>query len=74
MTGRVHRKPSLQQADRLPISSYDDAVWKLVQIRLCEWLPDVAYDAAVELVADIFWKSDHKVRRDVIVASHEIGG
>lgn len=73
MTGRVYRKPSLQQHDRLPVSSYEEAVRRLVCIRADEAVPDVAYDAAVEIVADIFWRADRAVRRDVMVAAREIG-
>lgn len=69
---RVFRKPSLQQSDRLPVSTYDEAVRRLVQLRLDESLSDDAYDTAVTLVADIFWHSDLTVRRDVIVAAREI--
>lgn len=70
---RVFRKPSLQQEDRLPVSSYEEAVRRLVEIRCDESLPDAAYDVAVKLVADIFWHHDNRVRRDVILAAREIG-
>lgn len=70
---RVYRKPSDQQYDRLPISSYDEAVRRLVELRVDETLPDEAYDVAVALVADIFWLADKRVRRDVIVAARDLG-
>lgn len=70
---RVYRKPSDQQHDRLPISSYDEAVRRLVELRVDETLPDEAYDVAVALVADIFWLADKRVRRDVIVAARDVG-
>jgi hypothetical protein len=73
MFARVHRKPSLQQADRLPVSSYEEAVRRLVEVRADIALPDEAYDTAVQIVADIFWKADRLVRRDVRVAAREIG-
>ncbi len=66
---RVHTKPSLQQQDRLPVSTYEQAVNRLVQIRLDEGVTDDAYDLAVTIVADIFWISDKRLRRDVVVAS-----
>jgi hypothetical protein len=73
MFARVYRKPSVQQADRLPVSSYEEAVRRLVVIRADSALPDEAYDVAVQLVADIFWKADPIVRRDVRVAASEVG-
>lgn len=71
---RVFRKPSLQQEDRMPVSSYEEAVGVLVFIRCDETIPDHAYDKMVKLVADIYWERDIKVRRDVHVASREITG
>ncbi len=73
MTGRVYRKPSLQQHDRLPVSSYEEAVRRLVCLRFDDSLPDAGYDVAVEMVADIFWRADKSVRRDVIVAARVMG-
>ncbi len=70
---RVPRKPSLQQYDRLPISSYEEAVQHLVKIRCDEAFSDDAYDVAVNLIADIFWQSDKKVRRDALLSAREIG-
>lgn len=71
---RVFRKPSLQQQDRLPVSTYEEAVNRLVVLRYDETLDDFGYDAAVRLVADIFWKHDKAVRRDVMAANRQIGG
>lgn len=73
MLARVPRKASLQQIDRLPVSSYEEAIQRLVIIRCDKRLTDDAYDVAVELVADIFWQSDKKVRRDALLAAREIG-
>ena len=70
---RVFRKPSLQQEDRLPLSTYDEAVNRLVEYRADEVLTEDAYDIAVKLVSDIFWKTEKQVRRDVIVAARKIG-
>ncbi|WP_040671655.1 hypothetical protein [Rhodobacter ferrooxidans] len=71
---RVFRKPSLQQEDRLPVSTYDEAVRRLVQIRLDDTVTDEAYSLAVNLVADIFWVADKRLRRDVAVAARQLGG
>ena len=73
MLARIPRKGSLQQFDRLPISSYEEAVQRLVEIRCDEAVSDDAYDVAVNLIADIFWHSDKKVRRDALLAAREIG-
>lgn len=74
MAQRVWRKPSLQQQDRLPVSSYDEAVRRLVMLRCDPDIFDATYDVAVNLVADIFWMTDTRVRRDVRVASRELWG
>lgn len=73
MKPRVYRKPSLQQQDRLPVSSYEEALRRLVQYRADETVSDEAYHLAVELTADIFWKADKTVRRDVIAAAKDMG-
>ena len=70
---RVYRKPSLQQEDRLPVGTYDQAIARLVTLRIDESLPDEAYDVAVTIVADIFWATDKRVRADVIKAARDIG-
>ena len=73
MLARVPRRPSLQQQDRLPVSTYDEAVWCLVQFRCDQSLSDDAYDVAVQLVADIFWISDKRVRADALKAARTVG-
>jgi len=73
MLARVPRRPSLQQEDRLPVSTYDEAVWRLVQIRCDNRVGDYAYDVAVQLVADIFWLSDKRVRSDAMKAARTVG-
>jgi hypothetical protein len=70
---RLYRKPSLQQEDRLPLGTYDQAIGRLLTIRADESLPDEAYHVAVTIVADIFWATDKRVRADVIKAAKEIG-
>lgn len=70
---RLPRKASVQQYDRLPISSYEEAIQRLVEIRCDQTVSDDGYDVAVNLIADIFWQSDKKVRRDALLAAREIG-
>ena len=69
---RVHRRASLQQEDCLPLSSYDDAVKRLVFVRVVN--SQESFDVAATLVADIFWTTDLKVLRDVLVLVRQIGG
>lgn len=72
MLARVCCEPSLQQQDRLPISTYDEAVRRLVEFRNDPAITDEAYDLAVSLVADVFWTADKRVRRDVVVAARQL--
>jgi hypothetical protein len=60
------------QADRLPVSTYYQAVWRLVAIRNEPECDDFAYDTVVKLLADVFWVSDKRLRRDVLIAAREI--
>ena len=71
---RVPRRPSMQQHDRLPVSTYDEAISRLLQYRIDETLSDDAYDIGVQLVADIFWMPDKRVRADVMKATSALGG
>lgn len=71
---RVYRPRSVQQQDRLPVSTYEEAVRRLVCIHDDLSIPDEAYSLAVDLVADIFWMADKRVRRDVLVAARELMG
>ena len=71
---RVFRKRSLQQEDRLPCETYDDAVSRLVVIRCTEGVSQEAYDLAVKLIADIYWQNDNRVKRDVFVACRKLFG
>lgn len=65
---QVYLAPAAQ-ADREPLETYEQALWRLVYI-LCKRglrmpesgpLPDAA-----QIVADIYWVNDEKVRRDVL--------
>lgn len=69
---RTPVRARIRQPDRAPISTYENAIWRLVQYRADETLDDAAYDLAVTLVADIFWRTDPCVRRDVRKAAREI--
>lgn len=73
MTSRVLRKASLRQPDRLPLETYEQALWRLVQIRCDASISDDAYYLAVRLIADIFWQTDCRVIRDVRKAAVTIG-
>lgn len=70
---RVPSRPRLRQADRGAISSYEQAVWRLVALREDPEITDFAYDTAVNLMADVFWCSDFALRRDVRKAAAQIG-
>ena len=69
---RIPPRVRLRQADRAPITTYEEAIWRLVQFRADPEIDDVAYDVAVNLVADIYWRTDVCVRRDVRKAAREI--
>lgn len=73
MVARVFRARSLQQEDRLPIESFDDAIGRLVLLRNTESVSDDAYDLCVKLVADLFWETDAKVRRKAFLQAKKWG-
>lgn len=64
---------TIRQADRSPISTYEQAVWRLVALREDPEITDFAYDVAVKLIADIYWRTDTVVRRDAIKLAKELG-
>lgn len=74
MLRHVPRKAELRQEDRLPCETYEQAVSRLVQYHVTEGITPEAYDLAVKLVADIFWHTDKRVRRDVFVATRKLFG
>lgn len=69
---RIPTDTRIRQADRQPVSTYYQAVWRLVALRADPELDDAGYDAAIKIVADVFWMDDRAVRRDVIKAAREI--
>lgn len=69
---RIPVRARIRQPERAPISTYENAIWRLVQYRADETLDDAAYDLVVTLVADIFWRTDVCVRRDVRKAAREV--
>lgn len=72
--GFVNRKRAeAPQEDRLPLETYDQAVWRIVQRRF-EGIGDEAFDELCAFVADTYWVTDKKVRRDVYVSSRKLGG
>lgn len=69
---RIPGRKTLKQADRSPISTYDQACWRLVALREDPEMTDAAYDFAVKLIADIYWRTDNVVRRDVRVLAKQV--
>lgn len=59
--------PRLKQADRPPVSTYQEALARLVVLADKPGQTREAYADLVELVADLFWKTDVQVRRDMIL-------
>ncbi len=47
------------------MSTYEQALWRLVQWQVSERYAYAEFDLAVQIVADVFWLSDAKVRADV---------
>lgn len=70
---RAPLRPSLQQAERRPLATYDQAVNRLVTLSLSEDVTDEAYDLAVQVLSDVFWETETKMRADVIKARKVIG-
>jgi len=62
---RIPVRARLRQPDRAPISTYENALLRLVEVRADQEVDDAAYDLAISLVADIYWQTDLCVRRDV---------
>ncbi|MBK5923481.1 hypothetical protein CCR90_06730 [Rhodovulum sulfidophilum] len=61
------------QADRAPLQTYEQAIWRLVQSVVSERFDAAQIDLAVDIVADIFWVADKKVLEDVAKASSGLG-
>ena len=55
------------------METYEQAVDRLVQYRVVG-VTDEAYSLAVEIIADIYWLTDKRVRRDVFVATRKLFG
>jgi len=62
----------MTQPNRDPIGSYERAVWRLVSFQIADGAADQELDYAVQIVADVFWLSDAKVRHDMRRAAAEI--
>lgn len=69
---RTPVRARIRQPERAPISTYENAIWRLVLICADEILDDAAYELAVTLVAEIFGRTDVCVRRDVRKAALQI--
>ncbi|ARC90672.1 hypothetical protein [Rhodovulum sp. MB263] len=61
------------QADRAPLQTYEQAIWRLVQSVVSEKFDAAQIDLAVDIVADVFWVTDKKVLEDVAKASSGLG-
>ncbi|MBK5925661.1 hypothetical protein CCR90_18230 [Rhodovulum sulfidophilum] len=61
------------QADRAPLQTYEQAIWRLVQAVVSERFDAAQIDLSVDIVADIFWVADKKVLEDVAKASSGLG-
>lgn len=73
MLARVYKYPSMRQQDRLPISTYEEALGRLVALRVDDRVSDDAYYLVAQMVADIFWLKDQKVIADAAKAVRAMG-
>lgn len=53
------------QEDRQPLRTYEQSLWRLVQWSVSGLHAADKIDLAIQVVADVFWLSDAKVRHDV---------
>lgn len=58
--------------DREPLATYEQAVWRLVQFAAAGKSVEQT-DLATQVVADLFWFSESKVRHDVSKALRSLG-
>lgn len=68
------QKPSSQLEDRLPIATYDKALFRLVQMSFSHIYDEDALRVGVQLVADIFWETEKTVEKDLRRAIRQLGG
>ena len=61
------------QSNRAPLNTYENAIWRIVQYVVQETHGETEIGLAVEVVADLFWVSDSKVRHDVNKAARGLG-
>lgn len=59
-------------ATRDPIATYEQAIRRLVRFLVAEKCTPEQLDLAVQIVADIWWLSDEKVRHDMQKSSREL--
>lgn len=50
---------------RTPLSTYEQAIWRLAQWEASERYAPDQMELAVQVVSDVFWLSDAKVRFDM---------
>ena len=60
MLARKPRKSSLQQDDRLPVSTLEQAVNRLVSYRQNPDITQDAYDLVIKFAADLFWLTEYR--------------
>ena len=68
---RIPMERSIRQADRSPVSSYEQAVWRLVALRE-DPKSRIAHMTSASLIADIYWRTDTVVRRDAMVLAKQL--
>lgn len=62
----------MQQRDREPLSTYEQAVWRLAQYEVGQANTLGQMDLAIQIVADLFWLSEAKVRSDAQKAARSV--
>lgn len=68
------QKPSLQQADRLPVATYEQAVNRLLCLWLDRRVSRDSYDGSLRMAADIFWTTEKTLHNAVMKANRQLGG
>jgi len=64
----------MELSTRSPLATYEQAVWRLVQMETENGHSPEQIELAVQIVADVFWLSDAKVAYDVKKAARSLGG
>jgi hypothetical protein len=59
-------------ATREPLATYEQAVWRLAQYEVGQANTLGQMDLAIQIVADVFWFSQAKVRNDMEKAARSV--